>query len=330
MPAKPESNGNIAGRVVLQIQKMRNISAPKANEESGAAPRFLQLELSDGVNPIPALELERIPNLNLNVPPGTKLYFKSDKLQMMQGFLVLKASEVQVLGGKVENMVEKWEVARQLLKYARSSRRLSGTGAPPPWIAFEKRMDAYKDTLSLDRNFKSLQAASDKDKNSKENDEFNASRSQAIAEATKCGKKKVFGGGQQNMLDHNVKKILEKGFSEEDATYALKATHNNLERALFSLKKRNNRVSTDGNTKPSTVATVDVRGGPRGRGGATAKEEAAASKPQANVSLFEFLNAKIPLVSIVRNTHHSQRCCALQMKANCTPQQMACKRLSCA
>ncbi|CAB3235794.1 unnamed protein product [Arctia plantaginis] len=34
--------------VVLQIQKIRNVSAPKANEESSSAPRMLKLTLHDG------------------------------------------------------------------------------------------------------------------------------------------------------------------------------------------------------------------------------------------------------------------------------------------
>lgn len=273
------------------MQKMRNISAPKANEESTAAPRFLQLELTDGTNSILALELERIPNLNLKIPPGTKFYFKAEKLQLMQGLLVLKEAEVQILGGNVEHMVEKWEIARQMQKYARSNRRLSGSGGPPPWIDFGKRLDAHRDALPQDRNFKSLQAANEKDKNSKENDEFTASRTQAIAEAAKAGQKKVFGGGQQNILDHNVKKILEKGYSEEDAKYALKATNNNLERALYNLKRRNK-----GATESTTKAATTTVGNQRGRG--SAKDEIApASKPQTNVSLFDFLTDKLPAVS---------------------------------
>ncbi|XP_065359540.1 tudor domain-containing protein 3 [Calliphora vicina] len=306
LPSKPDSNGTISGRIVLQIQKMRNISAPKANEESTTAPRFLQLELTDGVNTIAALELERIASLNLNVPPGTKLLIKAEKLKLLNGFLVLQPSDIQILGGKVEVLVEKWEVARHMLKYARSNRRLSGSGGPPPWIAFGKRLDSHKDALPTDRNFKSLQAASDKDKNSKENDEFNATRSQAIAEAAKAGQKKVFGGGQQNILDHNVKKILEKGYSEDDAKNALKTTNNNLERALYNLKRRNNirSGSEENSTKPVAVA---AGGRVRERGGiASAKEEAAAAKPQTNVSLFDFLTDKLPVAVSSSNTVQSQ------------------------
>ena len=300
MPTKTDSNGTISGPIVLQIQKMRNISAPKANEESTVAPRFLQLELSDGNSTIGALEFERISSLNLNLPPGTKIVLKADKLQLLHGFLVLKPSEVQILGGRVEQLAEKWEVAKQMLKYARSNRRLSGSGGPPPWIALGRRLDAHKDSLPFDRNFKSLQAATEKDKNSKENEEFNASRNQAIAEATKAGQKKIFGGGQQNILDHNVKKILEKGYTEEEAKHALKTTSNNLERALYNLKRRNNNRDTlENKTKP----VVPLNGGrAREKGGiASAKEEASSTKPQANVCLFDFLTDKLPVVRQISN-----------------------------
>lgn len=273
---------------------MRNISAPKANQESTVSPRFLQLELSDGVNTVSALEFERIGNLNLNTPPGTKLFIKSEKITLLNGFVKLKASEVQILGGKVEALVEKWELARQMLKYARNNRRISGSGGPPPWIAFGKRLDSHIDAQSTDKNFKSLQIANEKDKNSKENDEFNASRTQAIAEASKAGQKKVFGGGQQNILDHNVKKILEKGYSEEEAKHALKTNNNNLERTLYNLKRRNNIKSytSENNSKSTSTSAGRIRE----KTGVPTKEETVAAKPQTNVSLLEFLTDKLPVV----------------------------------
>lgn len=48
------------GNIVVQIQKVRNISAPKANEESRAAPRMLKLILTDGHAVCHAVELETI------------------------------------------------------------------------------------------------------------------------------------------------------------------------------------------------------------------------------------------------------------------------------
>ncbi|XP_036325544.1 tudor domain-containing protein 3 [Rhagoletis pomonella] len=299
LPTKRDDN--ISGRIVLQLQKTRNVSAPKSNEDSKAAPRFLHLELSDGVTTIQALELENIPALSTNLPPGTKIYFTSDRLELIQGFLILRSSELQVLGGRVEAMVEKWELARTMQKYARSGRRMSGATGPPPWIPFGKKVET---SLSKERNFKSLQIGGPEGKDSKENQEFNAMRNEAIAEASKAGSKKVFGGGGQQMLDHNVKKILEKGFSEEDAKQALRATNNNLERALYNLKRRGESKRTEeiGSAKNLQVTTYSAKNG-RGppvrdigkRGGSMTKEETVVAKPAGNVSLFDFLTDKLPV-----------------------------------
>ncbi|KAL9906383.1 tudor domain containing 3 [Glossina fuscipes fuscipes] len=297
LPNKLDTNCMITGRIVLQIQRVRNVSAPKANEESTVAPRLLQCELTDGIQIMQAIELEHLPFLHLNTPPGTKLFFKAEKIQIMQGFLVLKPDEVQNLGGNVEHLVEKWDLARQMQKYARSGMRINaGSGGPPPWIAFGKRLDTHKEALTQDRNFKSLQAANEKDKESKENDEFQAMRSEAIAEAAKAGVKKVFGGGQQNILDHNVKKILDKGYSEEEAKQALKGTHNNLERALFTLKRK--KDPRNGNNE--THNRSETSSGRRQRGGRvnSAKEDVSApAKPAGNVSLFDFLTNKLSATS---------------------------------
>ncbi|XP_039964625.1 tudor domain-containing protein 3 [Bactrocera tryoni] len=306
LPIKKDNS--IPGRIVLQLQKTRNISAPKSNEESKTSPRFLQLELTDGQTTIHALELENISTLNMNLPPGTKIYFRSERLNLMQNFLILRSSELQVLGGRVEALVEKWELARTMLKYAKSGRRMSGANGPPPWIPFGKKLE---NSLSNERNFKSLQAAGSDGKETKENEEFNAMRNEAIAEASKTGSKKIFGGGGQQMLDHNVKKILEKGFSEEDAKQVLRTTNNNLERALYNLKRRGEvkRAEENGNesgnfrnTQAGTfISSKNNRGvptremGPGKRGGPLAKEDANVAKPAGNVSLFDFLTDKLPV-----------------------------------
>lgn len=46
--------------VIVQVMGVRNVSAPKANEESKTSPRMLQLDLTDGQNVCLALEMENI------------------------------------------------------------------------------------------------------------------------------------------------------------------------------------------------------------------------------------------------------------------------------
>ena len=44
------------------------------------------------------------------------------------------------------------------------------------------------------------------------------------------------------MLDHSVQKIVDQGFSIEQAEYALKANRNNVDRALKSLRRTENKT----------------------------------------------------------------------------------------
>ena len=53
--------------------KIRNVSAPKANENSKTAPKLLKLQLTDGQNTYSAIEMEPTALTFENTPPGTKV-----------------------------------------------------------------------------------------------------------------------------------------------------------------------------------------------------------------------------------------------------------------
>lgn len=53
------------GGRVAQISKLRNVSAPKANEESGAAPRMIRLTLTDGHSSVQAIEIRHLDKVRL-------------------------------------------------------------------------------------------------------------------------------------------------------------------------------------------------------------------------------------------------------------------------
>lgn len=110
-------------------------------------------------------------------------------------------------------------------------------GGPPPWIPFGKKIVKI---LEHGKNFKAL---AEKDKVNKENTEFEAQRKDAIAEAAKQGSKKIFGGGNVQLLDHSVQKIVDQGFTIEQAEHALKTSRNNVEKALRSLQRSENKSS---------------------------------------------------------------------------------------
>ncbi|KAJ0179539.1 hypothetical protein K1T71_005251 [Dendrolimus kikuchii] len=268
--------------VVVQIQKIRNVSAPKANEESTSAPRMLKLTLHDGKTTCTSVEICPISSLSINTPPGTKLLLKNEGLEACHGVLWLTPSVITVLGGKVSHMIEKWELNRSLAKHTRGG--IGAEGGPPPWIPFGQRLEAQ----AVDKQFKSLQEASKQD-----NAEFEAQRKGAIAEAQRLsGVKKVFGGGTKPLLDANVQKIVDAGFSEEQAENALKYTKNNVDKALKILQKRDNSENRN-KEKPAKESDPPKR---KGRNKDINDEDGIPVKPSGKVSLFDFLEDKLPNV----------------------------------
>lgn len=107
-------------KFVLQIQKIRNISAPKANEDSQAAPRMLKLILTDGDSHVQAVELNAINSISRNhTPPGTKLLINN--ASVTGGYILLNSSCCKVLGGRVPHLIEKWEIAKSIQRNKRGN-----------------------------------------------------------------------------------------------------------------------------------------------------------------------------------------------------------------
>lgn len=282
------------GNLVLQIQKLRNVAAPKNNQESKSTPRMLKYYLTDGKNNYQAIELEHISLININTLPGTKLLLKFTNILQSHGIYLLKPSNIlNILGGKVVNLIEKWELNKKLAFHSRV--RSAEEGGPPPWIPFGKKIIKITEQ---DKNFKSC---NDKDMINKDNTEFEAQRQDAIAEAAKQGSKKVFGGGNKQLLDHSVQKIVDQGFNIDQAEYALKINRNNVDRALKLLQRNDNRVSSN-NTRESREPKE-----PRGK---RFEKKTDDTKPSSGkVSLFDFLENKLPAqleaMEMTSNTNYS-------------------------
>lgn len=172
----------------------------------------------------------------------------------------------------------------------------TSSGGPPPWIPFGQKSQHQP----AGKSFQSLNG--DKPKEiTKETAEFLASRKEAIAEAAKLKKPKSFGGGSRQMMDHNVKRIMDKGYSEEEAKTSLKYTRNNVEKAMGNLKRRNDKFPTsESDGRPAFVKNVrEERMMRKGGGKGAAIDTMEGSKPSAKVSLFDFLESKIPQTSMV-------------------------------
>ncbi|KAK2502823.1 hypothetical protein MC885_009128, partial [Smutsia gigantea] len=128
------------GPCVLKIQKFHNVSAPKDNEESQAAPRMLRLQMTDGHISCTAVEYSYTSKISLSTPPGTK--------NIKNGFLLLNDTNTTVLGSEVELLIEKWELQRNLSKHNRSS--IGTEGGPPPFVPFGQKCISYVQVDSRD------------------------------------------------------------------------------------------------------------------------------------------------------------------------------------
>lgn len=306
---------------MLQVINIRNVSAPKANQTAKDSPRLLQIDLTDGQSLCSGLEMEVLSAFSINIAPGTKVLLKNS-VKVIQGIFALTPQNISILGGQVIALFEKWDINRTLAQYAHGARRPGADAngvTPPPWIPFGQKI---AQTSFNDKSFKSLGAGiGEKAKEiSKEDSEFLATRNEAIAAAVKIGTKKVFGGGNRQLVDHNVKKILEKGYTEEQAKTALKLARNNLERAMSNLKRRN---VNDIENKPGETMRQpnnrglnyrggderNERGGTKRGGRGDAAAEADVAKPSGKVSLFDFLEDKIKIPESVQivQSHQSSK-----------------------
>ncbi|KAL4690845.1 hypothetical protein H8959_013806, partial [Pygathrix nigripes] len=315
----------LEGPCVLQIQKIRNVAAPKDNEESQAAPRMLRLQMTDGHISCTAVEFSYMSKISLNTPPGTKVKL-SGIVDIKNGFLLLNDSNTAVLGGEVEHLIEKWELQRSLSKHNRSN--IGTEGGPPPFVPFGQKCVSHVqvDSRELDRR-KTLQVTMPI-KPTNDNDEFEKQRTAAIAEVAKSKETKTFGGGgggarsnlnmnaagnrnrevlqkekstksegkhdgvYRELVDEKaLKHITEMGFSKEASRQALMDNGNNLEAAL-------NLLLTSNKQKPVMGPPLRGRGKGRGRIKSEDEEDLGNARPSAPSTLFDFLESKMGTLNV--------------------------------
>ncbi|XP_050299778.1 tudor domain-containing protein 3-like [Anthonomus grandis grandis] len=245
------------GKVVLQIQKIRNTSAPKSREESQAAPRMLKLTLTDGESYVQAIESTHISSISREkTAPGTKVLING--APVVSGYLLISPNNCTVLGGQVAHMYEKWLLAKSVQQ---SHRQVSNDGAPP-WVAFGHKILSG----NHEKGFKSLE----KGKEGGGNSEFDQQRKEAIAEASTGAVKKTFSGRvKQNVQPVQTNQQYNRG-------------------------KPNERGDSD-----------------RGRRGKFSRDDGEVEKPQKpseKVSLFSFLEDKLPATESKKPAAPSPSC----------------------
>ncbi|XP_060585964.1 tudor domain-containing protein 3-like [Ruditapes philippinarum] len=270
----------VQGPGVLQLQKIRNVSAPKDNEESQYAPRLMKLVLTDGHITCSAVETEVLKEIGSKTAPGSKILLKKMTVGVEHGFLLLNNKNMKHLGGRVEKMAEGWELKKKLAKQQRGS--YTTEGGPPPFVPFGQRIgnDAYKTTTRRD-NFKSLDA--NKAEKKAEDNEFEQQRKATIAEAMQAKEdvqSKKFGGGQKQVSnDHDVAKITEMGFKAEEANNALRISNGNVQQALDYLLKGGGSMDRRSQGGPNRQSSYES-GDRRGQGGPNRQSSYEDRKPQ--------------------------------------------------
>lgn len=333
----------LEGPCVLQVQKVRNVSAPKDHEESQGAPRMLRLQMTDGHTTCVGLEFKHLSKISLNTPPGTKVKLLGT-VPVKNGLLLLDDSKISVLGGEVDHMVEKWELQRSLAKHSRSN--IGAEGGPPPFVPFGQKCARRDEVDSRELDQRKTLQTHNVVKSPDENDEFEKQRTAAIAEVAKTKEgPRTFGGGgnagsnlssaassfrgrdsyQQRRREDRVERtesrqdgnyrelvderalrdIMEMGFNREAARQALMDNNNNLEVALNSL------LTGSSNIRPGPVVAESNRPPPRARGRGRGRsrnedeEEGAGGRPSGPSTLFDFLESKMGVFSIDEPKSHA-------------------------
>jgi hypothetical protein len=145
------SNLVLSGPFFVQVDALENANAPKRPQARASAGvdtvvdapptprRCLRLRLCDGASTVDALEFDPIESLSFDAtPPGTKLVLRNVRVQ--RGWLLLSATSVQVLGGRVEALEKLFAFQREVAARDRSlfaahhAVRREGETGPPPFV----------------------------------------------------------------------------------------------------------------------------------------------------------------------------------------------------
>lgn len=299
LPSEIHKANSINGPLVVQVSKVRNLSAPKAFQESGGAPRMLGVTFTDGTNFCTGIEMQNIKAISLKLAPGTKVKLNG-KININNGFLFLTPNNISVIGGMVEELYSKWKLALSVGKYSVRSAHVLGGSGPPPWVPFGKGINKVYEELN---KFKALK---DPQVKTEEEDKFEMERKQTVQELAKDGTIKVFGGGKQ-MLDANLQKVVNAGFNPEVASWALSNNKNNPTKAIQELKAAQNPSQAVNRVRDEDEEESFGRGGRgrgRGRGKSRNKVEGPDGsddelpppnmpRPSGPASLFDFLDTKM-------------------------------------
>eukprot|EP00116_Pleurobrachia_bachei_P002592 sb/3462854/ len=131
IPADLPSIPTITGPKIVQIKKLKDVSHTKISSENGSSKSMFRLTLSDGHTTCTAMNLAPLQNLSGKCYPGTKVRLTGN-VQVLGGFLLLTPSNCEILGGRVERLVENIEKNEGITKRKGGD----GVGGPPKFVPF--------------------------------------------------------------------------------------------------------------------------------------------------------------------------------------------------
>ncbi|CAL8134426.1 unnamed protein product [Orchesella dallaii] len=296
---------------LLQIQQVTNISLPtyeKSSYNDSSDKCTLKVVLTDGHNQAFALIPDSLPGVSVKTPPGTKLRL-TQTVPVVQGkLLILTRANSEVLGGKVANLIEKWEVQKKMaIKHEWGYAGVSSSAideGPPAWKPFGHKSLSSANLKAI-RMMKTTDVVTAGDKkegaSEAEKSKFEVQRDEAIQEgAAAVSKSKTFQKPKKHLLPKEIADIMGHGFSQVQAEFAMKR-FKNFHKALKFLKEmRDRQEGKEIVKKPFEMETKFHR--KKGKKGLDDEEDeyeyhqdvpAEFKRPTSNVSLFGFIEGQI-------------------------------------
>ena len=275
---------SLEGGIVLMVSKIRNVAAPKVKEESGAAPRMLKISLTDGSTTCHAVEMSELKSVSLKTPLGTKIRLKGGVLEVANGFVKISEKNLEVIGGEVEALVERWKVNQSLAEFTRSGMTGDGGQGPPKWLPFGQKNKMPKQDPNT-KNFKSIVAKSSE---AGEDGEFERARQEAVQEAAK-GEQKKFGAGSKNIKESRAKRDEDRALARREEREKSHSVENT------EMFVRDNFEAADRGGDRGERGGRGRGGRGRGRGRREREEEDSGQAAPSQPSLFDFLAASVPV-----------------------------------
>ena len=267
------------GPVGFMVLSVRNTAAPKVSPENNFAPRMLKVSVSDGYHTYHLIEVEPIKLLSVDTAPGTKIILTGD-LTVRNNLVLIKAANVQFVGGRVEEMYEKWVVTKDF-----NTKAIRDTGAPK-FVPFGRAIDNVK----IDKQGKGDTKEEESAEKTETDAKFGAVRDQNLeaVKQLKTEQKGLTSGATAQLPSsdffHSKKKEPQNGATSSGTTVTM------------------------GNTPAPDPFADDPFGGPRGgrggRGGRRGRkgsdaeydegpDDAKFKAPSQQASLFDIIQNKI-------------------------------------